>query len=80
MENFTVHTDPDDAYGFESTTLKVRKTIRNRTNKNGLTKVLIEVQKHSYLGTGKYFDEIKRISTNIWINPRNWNKKKELII
>lgn len=79
MENFTVHTDPDDAYGFESTTLKVRKTIRNRTNKNGLTKVLIEVQKHSYLGTGKYFDEIKRISTNIWINPRNWNKKKELI-
>lgn len=70
-------TNPDDAYQLEGSTFKVRKTIRNRTNKDGKTKVIIEVQKHTYSGTGKYEDEFRRISTGIWINPKNWNRKKE---
>ena len=79
MKKIEVKTDPKNAYGFESSTFIVRKTIRNRTDKRGLTKVIIEVQKHYYLGTGKYADDIRRISTGIWINPRNWNKKNEKI-
>jgi hypothetical protein len=79
MKKIEVKTDPESAYGFESSSFIVRKTIRNRTDKRGLTKVIIEVQKHYYLGTGKYSDDIRRISTGIWINPRNWNKKNEKI-
>jgi hypothetical protein len=79
MKKIEVKTDPEDAYGIESSTFIVRKTIRNRTDKRGLTKVIIEVQKHYYLGTGKYADDIRRISTGIWIIPRNWNKKNEKI-
>jgi len=79
MKRIEVNTDPESAYGFESSSFIVRKTIRNRTDKRGLTKVIIEVQKHYYLGTGKYADDIRRISTGIWIIPRNWNKKNEKI-
>ena len=71
--------NPENAYQFESSTFKVRRTVRNRVNKSGLTKVIIEVQKHTYSGTGKYDDEFRRISTGVWINPKNWNRKKEEI-
>jgi integrase/recombinase XerD len=73
------YSSPEFAYSFGNAKFNVRKMIRNRTDKEGLTKVLIEVQKHTYKGTGQYETEIRRISTDIWINPKYWNKKKEII-
>lgn len=70
---------PDGAYGIDSNTIIVRKTVRNRVDKRGLTKVIIEVQKHTYTGNGKYDDAIRRVSTNTWINPKNWNKKRKVV-
>jgi integrase len=68
--------DFEDAYGFGSTTISMRKMILSRTNKEGLTKVLIEVRQHKYDGTGKYKDSFKRISTDVWILPKNWKKEQ----
>ncbi len=50
--------------------------IRSRTNKQGLTKVIIEVPHYQYRGTVDYGMKIRRISTDIWIDPKNWNKNK----
>jgi integrase len=71
--------NPVDAYGLGNASYHVRKMIRSRTNKEGLTKVSIEVRIHNYGGTGRYEDTYHFISTNIWINPKHWNKKKEEI-
>jgi hypothetical protein len=75
-------TNPDDAYQFidNRTTFSLRKMIRKRVNKEGLTKVIIEVRQHTYDGTKQYYDLFKRVSTNIWIHPSNWNKKDERVI
>jgi len=67
---------PDDAYQFGSSTFNIRKMILKRTNKQGQTKVYIEVQQQTYLGIKNYDQKIIRQSTGIWINPNNWNKKK----
>lgn len=79
---FTPSTNPDDAYQFidNRTTFSLRKMIRKRVNKEGLTKVIIEVRQHTYDGTKQYYDLFKRVSTNIWIHPNNWNKKDERVI
>jgi hypothetical protein len=71
----------DEAYWFSDDQDKynVRKMIRSRTNKKGLTKVIVEVQHYKYGGTGDYNIQIKRVSTDVWINPKNWNQKKEEI-
>ena len=74
------YTSPEFAYSFGNAKFNVRRMVRNRTNKKGLTKVLIEVQKHTYKGTGQYETEMRRISTDIWIYPKHWNQKKEIII
>ena len=81
MKTYELKTDPDDAYGFrtEQDKFSVRKMIRTRTNKEGLTKVIIEVLQYTYGGTGNYNTTFKRISTDIWINPKNWNQNKEEI-
>lgn len=71
----------DEAYWFNNDQDKfnVRKMIRSRTNKQGLTKVIVEVQHYQYGGTGDYHMQIKRVSTDVWINPKNWNQNKEEI-
>lgn len=69
----------EDAYEFENSTFSIRKMILPRKNKDGLTKVIIEVRQHKYTGTGQYQDIFKRIATDVWILPKNWHKKKELV-
>ncbi len=66
----------ENAYGFGSTNISIRKMILPRTNKEGLTKVMIEVRQHKYDGTGQYKDIFKRISTDAWILPKNWKKEQ----
>jgi integrase len=69
-----------DAYQQLNSTYTVRKMIRpERINKDGLTRVHIEVRGHMYGGTGQYEDEYKRIPTKVFIHPKNWNKKKEIV-
>jgi hypothetical protein len=69
----------EDAYEFGNSTFSIRKMILLRKNKDGLTKVMIEVRQHKYTGTGQYQDIFKRIATDVWILPKNWHKKKELV-
>jgi len=40
---------------------------------------MIEVRQHKYDGTGLSKDIFKRVSTDVWILPKNWHKKKELV-
>jgi hypothetical protein len=54
--------------------------VLKRTNKRGQTKVYIEVQQQTYLGIKNYDQKIIRQSTGIWIDPNNWNKKKQLVM
>jgi len=54
--------------------------VLKRTNKQGQTKVYIEVQQQTYLGIKNYEQKIIRQSTGIWIDPTNWNKKKQLVM
>ncbi len=81
MDNFKVNSDPNQAYGFSSeyARFNIRKMVRNRTDKNGMTKVIIEVCQYTYSGTGQYSTKFKRISTDVWVDPKNWNQKKELV-
>jgi hypothetical protein len=69
----------DGAYSTGSIVFNVRKMILPRTNKEGQTKVYVEVLHYEYQGTGKYTSKFKRISTKVWIYPKNWNRKKEEI-
>jgi hypothetical protein len=66
----------EDGYEFGNSTFSIRKMILPRKNKDGLTKVMIEVRQHKYTGTGQYQDIFKRIATDVWILPMNWHKKK----
>lgn len=69
-----------DAYQQLNSTYTVRKMVRpERINMDGLTRVHIEVRRHMYGGTGQYEDEYKRIPTKVFIHPKNWNRKKELV-
>ena len=69
-----------DAYQQLNSTYTVRKMIRpERINKDGLTRVHIEVRRHMYGGTGQYEDEYKRIPTKVFIHPKYWNRKKEMV-
>jgi hypothetical protein len=81
MNNHTPITDPNKAYGFSSEydRYNVRKMIRNRTNKEGQTKVIIEVCQYKYIETGKYKTYFRRIETKVWTNPKHWDKKKQAI-
>lgn len=72
-----VHTAPNDAYGISKRKVSMRKMILKRKTKEGLTKVYIEVRFYEYKGAGEYHDVSKRIPTRVWIEPKNWNKKKE---
>ncbi len=72
-----INSHPDNAYVFGSKRFNVRKMILPRTNKQGQTKVYIEVCKYEYEGEGKYSTKFKRQSTDVWINPKNWHKTKE---
>lgn len=54
--------------------------VLKRINKQGQTKVYIEVQQQTYLGIKNYDQKIIRQSTGIWIDPNNWNKKKQLVM
>lgn len=51
---------PDDAYQFGSSTFNIRKMVLKRTNKQGQTKVYIEVQQQTYLGIKNYEQKIIR--------------------
>jgi hypothetical protein len=44
-----------------------------------LTKIYIEIRFYRYLNTDTYEDKPVRMSTNIWIDPKNWHKAKEII-
>jgi hypothetical protein len=83
MKRYTEITNPNEAYQVNNDPIKVthnvRKMIRNRTNKEGQTKVLIEICTYTYHSINEYTTSFKRISTNVWINPKNWSKKKEVI-
>ena len=69
-----------DAYQQLNSTYTVRKMIRpERIDKDGLTRVHIEVRRHMYGGTGQYEDEYNRIRTKVFIHPKNWNRKKEMV-
>jgi integrase len=69
-----------DAYQQLNSTYTVRKMIRpERITQDGLTRVHIEVRRHMYGGTGQYEDEYKRIPTKVFIHPKNWNRKKEIV-
>ena len=72
-----INSHPDNAYAFGSKRFNVRKMILPRTNKQGQTKVYVEVCKYEYEGEGKYSTTFKRQSTDVWIIPKNWNKNKE---
>lgn len=52
----------------------VRKMILPRTNKEGKTKVMIEVMWYDNISNHTTF---RRISTDVWITPKSWNKKKQ---
>lgn len=69
----------NSAYGFntEMDKFSVRKMILPRTNKLGQTKVYIEVYRYKYHDNSTSF---KRISTDVWVLPRCWNKKKQEVI
>jgi hypothetical protein len=71
--------DPHGAYGIdlEQDKFSVRKMILNRTNKLGLTKVIIEVYRYKYNDNSTSF---KRISTDVWVVPKCWSKKKQEVI
>jgi len=73
MKNITTH---NGAYGYNSDRTKpsVRKMILPRTNKLGLTKVMIEVLWYKNSDNSSTF---RRISTDVWIYPKSWNKKKQ---
>ncbi len=70
---------PHDAYGIntEMDKFNVRKMILPRTNKLGQTKVIIEVYRYKYHDNSTSF---KRISTDVWILPKHWSKKKQTVI
>jgi integrase len=70
---------PDGAYEAGWQKISVRKMILKRKNRVGLTKVYIEVRFYRYLNAETYEDIPVRISTNIWIDPKNWHKQKEII-
>jgi hypothetical protein len=72
-----IHTTPNDAYGISKRKVSMRKMILQRKTKEGLSKVYIEVRFYEYKGAGEYHDVSKRIPTRVWIEPKNWNKKKE---
>lgn len=76
MKNFD---DGNGAYGFESTKINIRKMILARTNKMGQAKIYVEVTEHKYKGEYEYDTNFRRISTNVWILPKNWNKRKQEI-
>jgi integrase len=62
---------------------KVRKMIlRTQKNKNGESKIYIEVSRYRYLSNDgkKYENKSKRISTNVWVKEANWSKKKEEVL
>ena len=71
--------DPHGAYGIdlEQDKFSVRKMILPRTNKLGLTKVIIEVYRYKYNDNSTSF---KRISTDVWVLPKCWSKKKQEVI
>ena len=73
-------TSPEDAYQFGSSTFNIRKMVLKRTNNQDQTKVYIEVQQQTYLGIKNYQQKIIRQSTGIWIDPNNWNKKKQSVM
>ncbi len=76
-------TDPfistDGSYESGWQKISLRKMILKRTNRQGLTKVYIEVRFYRYINTETYEDISRRISTNIWIDPKNWHRQKEII-
>jgi hypothetical protein len=76
------YSNPNNAYGAIEVegTFHIRKMIRKRTDKNGLTKVLVEVCLYTYNGTRRYHTKFKRISTDVWILPKYWHKKKEAVL
>jgi integrase len=59
-----------------STDFKVRLMIFNRTNKQGQTKVLVEVMRYIYAATGK---ERKYVDSLVSISPKNWQQKTQKI-
>lgn len=66
---------------FGKTDWKVRKMILpKQKNANGEVKIYIEVLKYSYHGTGDYRKKILRISTDIWVLPKNWSQKKQEVL
>jgi hypothetical protein len=72
--------NPITAYQIGNSTFNTRKILRkDRINKDGLTKVIIEVRIHFYGGTGQYQDTYRFIATKVFVHPKNWNKKDECV-
>lgn len=63
---------------FPETNWKVRKMILStQTNLRGETKVYIEVLKYDTYSIKKSQKTERRISTDVWVHPTNWSKKKQ---
>jgi hypothetical protein len=62
------------AFNYEMDKFNIRKMILPRTNKLGLTKVIIEVCRYMIYDHSTSFI---RVSTDVWILPNHWSKKKQ---
>jgi hypothetical protein len=56
--------------------------LRTQKNRDGESKIYIEVSRYRYLGNDgkKYENKSKRISTNVWVKETHWSKKKEEVL
>jgi hypothetical protein len=83
MKRYTEITNPNEAYQVNNDPIKVthnvRKMIRNRTNKEGQTKVLIEICTYTYHSINEYTTSFKKNKYKCLDKPKNWSKKKEVI-
>ena len=75
--------DEDGVYlaPLASDDITIRKIILpNQLNKNGEAKIYVEVRTAYIDGKGERRNKYKRISTGVWVNPKNWHKTKEEVI
>jgi Phage integrase SAM-like domain len=54
--------------------------LTSQKTKAGEVKIYVEVLKYSYHGTGDYRKKILRISTEVWVLPKNWSQNKQRIL
>ena len=59
--------------------LKLKKIIlKSQTNKKGECKVYVELRRYSVILP--QHNKRKRLTTNIWVLPKNWSVKKQEVL